>query len=274
MIGLLFVLPSLSGVFLFVMFPFIDVIRRSFVANIKENFVGFSNYLNVFSNSAFQLAGKNTIRFVSICIPLLVLLSLLIGVFLHRQGKSGNLFKTFYLLPMAIPVASVVLLWKLLFHSQGFLNGMITKLGFVAIDWMNSKYAFWILVFSYLWKNMGYNIVLWLAGLSSVSENLYEAARVDGAGEWKIFLKITMPNLMPTLYTITVLSFLNSFKVFREAYLVGGDYPHQSMYLLQHLFNNWYRELSFDKMSAAAVVVAVIIFFLTVLLQKAWASEE
>lgn len=274
MIGLLFILPSLSGVFLFVMFPFIDVIRRSFVANIKENFVGFSNYLNVFSNSAFQLAGKNTIRFVSICIPLLVLSSLMISVFLHRQGKLANLFKTLYLLPMAIPVASVVLLWKLLFHSQGFLNGMLTKLGFIPIDWMNSEYAFWVLVFSYLWKNMGYNIVLWLAGLSSVPENLYEAARVDGAGEWRIFFKITMPNLMPTLYTITVLSFLNSFKVFREAYLVGGDYPHQSMYLLQHLFNNWYRELSFDKMSAAAVVVAVIIFFLTILLQKAWTLEE
>jgi len=272
--GLFFILPSLAGVSVFVMIPFIDVIRRSFVASIKENFVGFANYADVFSNTAFQLAGKNTLRFVGICIPLLIVLSLMIGVFLHRQGKFGNALKTVYLFPMAIPVASIVLLWRLLFHSQGFLNGILDKFGITAMDWMNSKYAFWVLVFSYLWKNMGYNIVLWLAGLSSISENIYEAARVDGAGEWKIFWKITLPNLVPTLYTITVLSFLNSFKVFREAYLVGGDYPHTSMYLLQHLFNNWFRELSFDKMAAAAVVVAGIIFILITLLQKAWASEE
>ena len=112
---------------------------------------------------------------------------------------------------------------------------------------MNTDFAFWILVFSYIWKNLGYNIVLWLAGLSCISESIYEAARVDGASEWKCFTKITLPNLKTTLYTVSVLSLLNSFKVFREAYLIGGDYPDKSMYVLQHLFNNWFRDLSFGK---------------------------
>ena len=171
---------------------------------------------------------------------------------------------------MAIPVASVVLLWRLLFHGNGILNGILGGLGVSGQNWMNTDYAFGILVFSYVWKNLGYDIVLWVAGLSSISPDIYEAARVDGAGEWKCFTKITMPNLLPSLYTISVLSFLNSFKVFREAYLVAGDYPHESMYMMQHLFNNWFRELSLDKMAAGAVINALIIFILITLLQRAW----
>ena len=127
---------------------------------------------------------------------------------------------------------------------------------------------------SYLWKNLGYDIVLWMAGLSGIPTQIYEAAQVDGAGEWKIFCKITFPSLLPSLYTISVLSFLNSFKVFREAYLVAGDYPNESMYLLQHLFNNWFRDLSFDKLSAGAVLVAAVILGLILLLQRIWNWEE
>ena len=139
---------------------------------------------------------------------------------------------------------------------------------------MNSPAAFWVLCGSYLWKNLGYDIVLWMAGLSGIPTQIYEAAQVDGAGEWKIFCKITFPSLLPSLYTISVLSFLNSFKVFREAYLVAGDYPNESMYLLQHLFNNWFRDLSFDKLSAGAVLVAAVILGLILLLQRIWNWEE
>ena len=104
--------------------------------------------------------------------------------------------------------------------------------------------------------------------------SLYEAAKVDGANSWKCFTSITMPNLMPSLFTIAVLSLLNGFKVFREAYLVAGDYPQESMYLLQHLFNNWYRDLAIDKMSAAAVLTSAVILVLILMLQKAWEKED
>ena len=153
------------------------------------------------------------------------------------------------------------------------LNGLLSVFGVGAIDWMNSDYAFGVLVFSYIWKNLGYDVILWLAGLSGIPESIYEAARVDGAGEWRCFVSITMPNLLPSLYTIAVLSFLNSFKVFREAYLVAGDYPHGSIYMMQHVFNNWFRELSIDKMSAGAVVNAAVILALVLLLQRAWEKE-
>ena len=193
---------------------------------------------------------------------------------MQKALPGKNFFKSAFLLPMAVPAASVVLVWKVLFHSNGLINGLLEGLGMEKAAWMSSDLAFWVLVISYLWKNVGYDMILWLAGLAAIPENIYEAARVDGAGEWQCFTKITLPNLMPSLYTISVLSFLNSFKIFREAWLVAGDYPHQSMYLLQHLYSNWFRELSFDKIAAAAVVNAGVVFLLVLLLKKAWDKQE
>lgn len=272
--GLLFVLPSLTGVSLFWLIPSMDVVRRSFFGAVSGEFTGLKNYVTVFENRAFRLAAMNTLRFFLVCIPLLVGLSLLIAVVLTRQKKIFQLLKSAFLLPMAIPVASVVLLWKLLFHKKGILNGILACLSLPALDWMNTDASFYVLVASYLWRNLGYDMILWMAGLAAIPGALYEAARVDGAGEWKCFWSITLPNLLPSFFTITVLSLLNAFKVFREAYLVAGDYPQEKMYLLQHLFNNWYRELSLDKMSAAAVVTGTVILGLILLLWKTWGKEQ
>lgn len=272
--GLLFVLPSLIGVSLFWLIPSMDVVRRSFFGAVSGEFTGLKNYVTVFENRAFRLAAMNTLRFFLVCIPLLVGLSLLIAVVLTRQKKMLQLLKSAFLLPMAIPVASVVLLWKLLFHKEGILNGILACLSLPALDWMNTDASFYVLVASYLWRNLGYDMILWMAGLAAIPGALYEAARVDGAGEWKCFWSITLPNLLPSFFTITVLSLLNAFKVFREAYLVAGDYPQEKMYLLQHLFNNWYRELSLDKMSAAAVVTGTVILVLILLLWKTWGKEQ
>ena len=145
--------------------------------------------------------------------------------------------------------------------------------GSESVNWMNSNAAFWMLVISYLWKNLGYTMILWMAGLGAIPRNVYEAAQVDGATGWQTFRYVTAPNLRPTAYTITVLSLLNAFKVFREAWLVAGDYPHESMYLLQHLYNNWFRELDFDKISAASVMTSAVVFVLIGFLRRAWDQE-
>lgn len=271
--GILFLLPGLAGVVCFTLRPFLEVIRRSFQSAVTGQWVGIKNYQEVFGNTAFRTAAGNTLRFTVICIPLLVVLSLFLAVLLQRLRRGKNALKSMFLVPVAVPAASVVLVWKALFHSNGLINAVISYFGGETINWMTSDWAFAVLVISYLWKNIGYDMVLWMAGLSGISTEIYEAARVDGAGEWKCFTKITLPNLKPTLYTISVLSFLNSFKVFREAWLVAGDYPHQSMYLIQHLYNNWFRELSFDKIAAAAVINAAVVFGLILLLQRAWDTQ-
>ena len=255
-----------------------DVIRRSFVQAVSGRFCGLENYRIVLHNRAFLLAVKNMLRFLLVCLPLLLGISLVLAFLLHAWQmvfhQKLRLLKAAYLVPMAIPAASLVLLWKLMFDKHGFVNGILHLCGIHAVDWMNTGAAFFVLVFSYIWKNLGYTMVLWLAGLSSISPDLYEAAEMDGAGRMTQFFKITLPLIRPLIFTIVVLSFLNSFKVFREAYLVAGNYPQEDMYLLQHLFNNWFTDLSVDKMAAGSVLLALVITVFVLLLQKLWERDE
>jgi multiple sugar transport system permease protein len=133
---------------------------------------------------------------------------------------------------------------------------------------MGSSAAFWVLVFTYLWKNSGYDMIMWLAGLDGISGSLYEAARVDGANAWNCFRYITLPSLAPTVGLVSILSLLNGFKVFREAYLVAGAYPHDSIYLLQHLFNNWFQSLDISRLCAAAVMLCIVLLIIILLMQR------
>lgn len=254
-----FLLPSLAGTAVFILFPYADVIRRSFFEAVGGRFVGGENYVTVFHNTTFRLACANTVRFLAVCVPLLVLISLLCSVMIAGLKEGGTVFKTSLLVPLAIPVASIVLLWKIFFHSRGMLNQIVPLFGLEARDWMNGKTAFGVLVFTYLWKNLGYDVVLWVAGLSAIPEELYEAARVDGAGVLARFFYVTVPGLLKTAYLVSALSVFNSFKVFREAYLIAGDYPDESIYMLQHLFNNWFVKLDIQKMSAASVILLLAV---------------
>ena len=273
-VGWFFILPSFIGVMLFYFLPFADVVRRSFMRAVGTGFAGVDNFRQVLENRAFRLAVSNTLRFVLVCLPLLLVLSLGVGVLLQRLVKGKQFLKSAYLIPLAIPAASVVLLWQLVFDNQGALNGILHFLHLAGKDWMNTDASFGVLVFSYNWKNLGYDVILWMAGLQGISSSLYEAAKVDGAGAWKCFRYITLPNIRPVACTIVILSFLNSFKVFREAYLVAGNYPQEKIYLLQHVFNNWFRELSVDKMAAGSVLLCVVLVLFVLLLQHSWDKEE
>lgn len=277
---LLFMAPSFLGVLIFVLLPFLDVIKRSFATAVTGQFNGIQNYKTIFTNQAFVLAVKNTFRFTIVCIPLLVVIGLVIALPLSKLKSAGTV-KSLYLFPLAMPTATIVIVWKMFFYKQGFLNLFLTRFGEwtglwgeIHKDYLGSSAAFWVLVFSYVWKNTGYTVVLWLAGILGIPGELLEAAKVDGASGGQIFFKIVLPNLKGSLYTIVILSFLNSFKIYREAYLVAGAYPEQDIYLLQHLFNNWFVNLDFDKMAAAAVCVGGFLFIVIMLLQHLWDKQE
>lgn len=269
----LFLIPSIAGAGIFLMIPYLDVFRRAFTSTSGERFVGLDNFRDVLGNAAFRLAFANTFKFTVICIPLLLAVSLAIALFIYERPSLSRWMKPGLLMPMAVPVASVVLLWRLIFDRSGFLNGALSVFGFGPADWMNTEAAFWVLVISYIWKNLGYNVILWIAGLSTIPKEMTEAARVDGASELKIIRYITLPNLLPSIFVISILALLNSFKVFREAYLISGNYPHDSIYMIQHLFNNWFRDLSLGKMAAGAVIVSLILIVLIVLLERLWNRE-
>lgn len=171
---------------------------------------------------------------------------------------------------MAVPVASVALVWRVLFHRKGLVNAVFSSFiaDYQAVDFLNSSSAFYVLLFSYLWKNIGYDMILWLSGLAAIPESHYEAAAVDGAGAAARFFYITLPQLLPSASMIIILSLINTFKVFREAYLIGGNYPDDSMYMMQHIFNNWFTSLDVQKMSAGAVLMAAVVFGLSAILRR------
>lgn len=267
----LFLAPSLAGVVVFYGLPFLDVVKRSFQDAMGTRYVGLDNYKAVLDNTAFRLAVGNTLRFLLVCLPLLMLVSFGAAVLLTAgaarrarrpdagaggQGPYGIL-RTTLVLPMAIPAASMVLVWKIVLCPEGVLNQWLSGITGQEwqVDWAFSQWAFPILVITYLWKHTGYDMVLWLAGLQAVPGELYEAARIDGAGVWARLWYITLPELGGTFVLAGVLSVVNSFRVYREAYLLAGSYPDSSIYLLPHLFAHWFLSLDIQKMTAAAVLL-------------------
>ena len=272
--GMLFILPSLTGCLVFVIIPFFGAIISSVTNAFTGTFAGFAHYVSVFNNTSFQTASVNTLRFIGLCVPILIVISLALATMLFKPVFIKSSLRAAFLLPMAIPAASVALLWQVLFHSNGLVNGLMKTLSLQPVEWMRTDYALLCLIIAYVWKNAGYNMVLFLAGLSSIAPELYEAASVDGAGEWRKFISITWPGLRPTLFTVTVLSTLNTFKAYREAWLVAGNYPHTSIYLVQHTLNNWFTQLEIEKISAAATVMAMIILVLVAILNRTWGLKN
>lgn len=265
----LFLAPSLCGVAVFTGIPFLDVVRRSFQDAMGRRFMGMANYRAVADNEAFRLAAGNTVRFLLVCIPLLMVLSFGAALLLageadgsgkrERSKKDGNggIFRTTLVLPMTIPAAGMVLVWRILLCPDGVLNQVLTGVtGQVwEVDWAFSRWAFPVLIATYLWKNIGYDMILWLAGIQGISGELYEAAKMDGAGFWARLRYVTVPCLKGTFQLVGVLSVVNSFRVYREAYLLAGSYPDSSIYLIPHLFAHWFLNLDIQKMTAAAVML-------------------
>ena len=183
--------PSLTGVGIFILIPFADVVRRSFFNAVGSEFVGLENYRGVLENEAFRLAAGNTVRFLIVCLPLLLGSSLFFGILLLNTGRKSGILKSGFLLPMAVPAGSVVLFWQLFFDQGGIPNEALQKFGVHGPDYMNTPKAFGVLVVVYIWKNLGYDMILWLSGLLGIPDSLYEAARMDGADGLKCFWHIT-----------------------------------------------------------------------------------
>lgn len=259
----LFLAPSFLGVLIFFVIPFVVVIYYSMVDNpISNNFVFLDNFSNVIKNNAFQQAVKNTAQFSAIAVPLAVILSLVLAVVLNQKLPFHSQFRTFFLSPMMVPVASIVLIWQVLFHYNGAVNDVILAFGGSKIDWVKSDYSNIVIVILFLWKNLGYNMILFMAALGSIPKDIVEVAQLESATPWQIFLYIKLRYMSSTILFVTILSLISSFKVFREIYLLTGDRPYEAIYMLQHFMNNMFRSLDYQKLSAAAIMMAVVMVLL------------
>lgn len=272
---LLFLLPGLTGVMIFYLLPFLEVVRRSFVKAGNNSFVGLDNYKAVLHNAAFRLAVRNTALYIVLGVPLLMGISLVLALLLRRITARRKLLSAL-LLPMAVPAAVMVLVLQLLVDKHGLLNGVISELlsrtagmsAFYGIDYLNSDGALAVVLCSFLWKNTGYMVILWLAGLSALPRDVEEAAEVDGANRWQRWQYITMPELSGSFFTIGMLSVLHIFKSYREVWMVAGSYPQENIYFLQHLLQNWYLKLEFDQMAVLTVLLSGILLIVCLFLQK------
>lgn len=254
------VIPSLAGVLVFFIIPFIIIIWYSFLKDpVYKEFVGIDNYKALFSNTAFLRASKNTLTLSAIAVPLAVVLSLGLASMLDSKIPCKSLFRTFFLSPMMVPVASVVLIWQVVFHYNGTLNSVLVDyFEKQPVDWMKSSSCMIVVVLLFLWKNLGYNMILFLAALNNIPKDLTEVAELEGAGPIYRMIHIKLRYLSPTLLFVTILSIINSFKLFREVYLLTGDYPFEDIYLLQHYMNNNFRNLDYQKLSAAAMIMSAV----------------
>ncbi len=267
LVGIALTLPFLSGFLLFYIIPFFITGFYSFTSGISGMyFAGFRNYAEVFASHAFRLAAYNTFRFMAAGIPLILGISLALSLMIFGKTGHSRIFQSIFLYPMVIPVGSVVMYFQVVFSRYGVLNRILYQLGLPESDWLESSSAFLVLLFLYLWKNCGYNIVLFLTGLNGIPREYLEDARLNGAGKWQYFRYIQLPLLMPSFLFVFVMSVINSFKCFREAYLLGGQYPDESIYMLQHFMNNNFASLNYQRLSVAAILVFLVIFALIILL--------
>ncbi|WP_213647927.1 carbohydrate ABC transporter permease [Paenibacillus lautus] len=267
-VAALFLAPSLIGFSIFYLVPFGMGFLYSFQdSTIDGSFVGFDNYNTLLASSSFRKAATNTFLFTSVSVPLMILVSLLLAQLLNKKLFFRNWLQTAFVLPLVVPVASIVMIWQIVFDWNGTLNAWLQNFHVERIDWMKSEWSIGVLAIVYTWKNIGYNIILFLAGLQSIPKDYYETADIEGAGRFHKWFHITLVYLTPTMVFVFLMSIINSFKVFRETYLIAGDYPHDRIYMLQHYMNNMFLSLDVQKLTAAAVlmVVCILIFVMMML---------
>ena len=262
--GWLLAAPAVVGLLAFLVLPFCYTVFRSFTSGLGwGQFVGLENYAQLFGNRLFLLALKNTFLFLACGLALILPLSLFLALLLQKAGKWGKPLALALLFPMVLPVSAIVIVVNLVFAENGLLSQLTGP-----TPWMDSPFALVILLGLYLWKNVGIGVVILLAGLTTIPGELYESANMDGAGKWTRLTKVTLPMLRPELLVVTILSSLNAFKNFREAFVLGGDHPHESIYMLQHFMNNNFENMNFPRLSVAAVVFFALLFCLYALLLK------
>ncbi len=234
-------LPSLIGTAIFFVIPYVRVLYYSVIDNqFKRNFVGFENYIETISNEYFLLSLKNSLLLIVICVPVLIVLALVISLALSYGVRWVRKTRFAFVLPMVIPTASIVLIWRSVFAEN------------------TTVLPIYLL---FVWKNIGICIVLLTAAFTSVESSIFEAARLDGANVWKLHTRITIPMIMPTVVFSVLLSIVNSFKIFKESYLYfGTNYPPDHSYTLQYYMNNNFLKLDYQSLATSAVLTSILVF--------------
>lgn len=256
----LFLLPGLIGILVFYLIPFVGGVYYSLTDGGFENkFVGIQNYVNIWQNQMFTLGLKNTMELSLLCAPLVWVVSFVVAVLLSGLKSSGGFFKNAVLMPYLMPTSAMLLIWLIVFDYGGIVNRAVTALGFDRVLWLAGMPMRVPVVVMYLWKNLGFSVIIYLAALQSVPEAFYEYARLEGAGFFRRAFSITLPLVTPTAFLVLVMAWVNAFKIFKEVYFIGGAYPDPEIYTLQNYMNNMFSKLNYQMVTTAAYSFAIIV---------------
>ena len=259
----LFLLPGLAGLLMFYVLPFFGGIWYSLTDGSYQNaFVGLNNYIAVWQNSMFRLGLRNSLELSLICAPLVWLLSLIIAQLVNRLRPRGAAFRNTVLMPYLMPSSAMLLIWLVLFDFGGVINRAVVALGFQRVQWLQGMPMRVPIILLFVWKNLGFAVIIFTAAFQSIPEPLYEYARLEGAGFFRQTFGITLPLVIPTAFLVIILEWINAFKIFKEVYFIGGAYPDEAVYTLQNYMNNMYSRLNYQNVTTAAYSFAVIVFAL------------
>ena len=266
--GVCLAAPAVLGFLIFYVLPMGVTLWQS--VSYGGIFVGLENYRITFENHMFRLAVGNTLRFLGVALPLILVIALGLALLLAEKFPGNRFFRLILLYPMLVPVAATVMVVQIFLGTRGVLNTFLIQWGFSRQDWIYSSWAFLILVLLYLWKNTGYAVILLLAGLAMIPKEYMEMARMDGAGRWKCLYYIRLPLLGPMILFTALISLLNAFKCFREAILIGGNYPHESIYMLQHYMTNNFNNMNYMEISVTSTFIFLVIFIAACILGRSF----
>ena len=258
---LIYLLPGLLGLTLFYIVPFVGGVWYSLTdGSYKNAFVWLDNYRNIWKNQMFLLGLKNTLLLSAICTPLVWALSFGVSVLLNRLKPGGAFFRNSVLMPYLMPSSAMLLIWLVLFDYGGGVNRIVQALGFARVSWLEGAALRIPVILMFVWKNLGFSVVIFLAALQAIPEPLYEYARLEGAGFFKQAFHVTLPMVVPSAFLVFILSWINAFKIFKEVYFIGGAYPDESVYTLQNYMNNMFGKLNYQNVTTAAYSFALIVF--------------
>jgi len=258
----LFVIPSLIGMSVFYFAPSLISVYHSFT-NVAGDFMWFENFITTARCFAFQTAVSNTVAFMAIVVPLNIFLSFFFASLLQDLVEK-KFFAVLFMLPLLIPSGAVVFFWQVIFADNGLVNRLMFLNGAVPVMWFSSNWIFPIIIIVFLFRNIGFNMILFMSGYQLIPKEYYELAKTEGASLFQTFRIITFVYMLPTTFLVFVMTLVNSFRIFRELYLLFGEYPFGRAYLLQHFMNNQFALANLQRLSTSATMLSLVITILVV----------
>lgn len=273
----LFLAPALAAIGIFFVVPVVSALVMSFtdfdIYALGDfsvlRFVGFANYVRIVETPLFWTALKNTFTFVLLGGPLSVAVSLGAALLVNSKlARWKPLFRTVYFLPVVSSLVGVAVVWRYLYHpAHGLLNYILSWVGIAPLDWLgNPSLAMPAIVLLAVWKNFGYNMLIFIAGLQNIPDELYEASRIDGAGAWKQFASVTIPMLAPTTVFVVMVTVIGYFQLFAEPYVMTQGGPlNATMSIVLLMYEQGFRWWNMGYAAAVAFVLFIVILFFTLM---------